>query len=136
MRGSPAVRTRAALAALLLSWTGAAAGQAVPPDRFAAEVAAAVDELRAELPMRVDDLTTLTRIRAEGTRFVYEMTVSRDIPADQVENARQVLQRQNQANLCSNADTRPFLDAGGSMRHVYTDPNGDRFETLVTACAG
>jgi len=100
-----------------------------------AELAAqAAEQLRAQLPQRVDEVTTLTNLTAEGTRFIYEMAISAPIPRDRLEAARSAIQAQNQTGLCANAESGAFIRRGGSMRHIYTEAGGARFETLVAAC--
>lgn len=113
-----------------------AGGGATDNPLLASQMTAAAAQLQSTLPMTVDNVTTLTAVRAEGTQFVYEMQVSRDLAPSEIENARQLIQAQNQANLCRDANTSRLINMGGSMRHIYTDPNGDRFETLVSSCAG
>lgn len=103
---------------------------------LAAQMSAAAAQLQSTLPMTVDNVTTLTGVRAEGTRFVYSMAVSRDLAPSEIETARQAIQTNNQTNLCRDPNTSRLINMGGSMRHIYTDPNGDSFETLVTSCAG
>ena len=103
---------------------------------LASQMSAAAAQLQSTLPMTVDNVTTLTAVRAEGTQFVYEMAVSRDLAPSEIANARQLIQANNQTNLCRDPNTSRLINMGGSMRHIYTDPNGDRFETLVSSCAG
>jgi len=113
-----------------------AGGGASDNPALAAQMTAAAAQLQSTLPMTVDNVTTLTGVRAEGTQFVYEMRITRDLSPAEVESARQVIQTQNQTNLCRDPNTSRLINMGGSMRHIYTDPNGDRFETLVGACTG
>jgi len=129
----PSIRALAAIAAsaFLLSAAGAAAPDA-PPDL--AEVAAAARQLSARLPMRADDITTAVAIRADGAEFVYEMAVSQALPADRIEQIRRSIQDLNQSRMCENAEVAPFIRRGGSMRHIYVDQAGHRFETRVSRC--
>lgn len=115
---------------------GKPTGGATDNPLLASQMSAAAAQLQSTLPMTVDNVTTLTAVRAEGTQFVYEMRVSRDLAPAEIENARQLIQAQNQTNLCRDSNTSRLIDMGGSMRHIYTDPTGDRFETLVSTCAG
>jgi len=111
-------------------------GGASADPALAGQMSAAAAQLQSTLPMTVDNVTTLTGVRAEGTQFVYEMAISRDIATGDIETARQAIQTQNQTNLCRDPNTSRLINMGGSMRHRYTDPNGDSFETLVSSCAG
>ena len=101
---------------------------------LAQEVAQSIPGLRAGLPKQVDEITTWTGIRAEGSRFVYEMRLSTVVEDARLPALRDAAQRLNQTRLCAEQPIALFLRRGGSMRHIYTDPAGNRFETLVTAC--
>lgn len=111
------------------------AAPATPSDPvLASQIATAATELNARTPMTVDQITTLTGVRAEGTEIVYEMSVSQDIPTAQMEAIRQTAQTANQGNLCRDPNAGRLIRMGASMHHYYTDPSGDRFETHVTSC--
>jgi hypothetical protein len=123
----------AAIAAgLMLAASDQALAQADPA--LAQEVAAAIPGLRAEIPKQVDEITTLTGVRGDGPRFVYDMRLSVTIASDRLAAVRETAQRLNQTRLCAQAPIVDFVRRGGSMRHIYTDAAGTRFETLVTAC--
>lgn len=112
-----------------------AVAPAAPADpALAGQIATAATELNARTPMTVDQITTLTAVRSEGTEIVYEMTVSQDIPTAQMEAIRQNAQGANQTNLCRDPNAGRLIRMGASMHHYYTDPSGDRFETHVTSC--
>ena len=102
--------------------------------QLAAEIAEAIPGLRADLPKPVDEITTWTGIRAEGTRFVYEMRLSTTVERGQLEGMRAAAQQLNQDRLCAQQTIAAFIRRGGGMRHIYTDPAGQSFETVVTAC--
>ena len=124
---------------LMLAAVGALLGLASPAfaqadAALAAEVAEAIPGLRVDLPKQVDEITTWTGIRAEGTRFVYEMRLSTTVEPTQLAATRAAAQRLNQDRLCAQQTITTFIRRGGSMRHIYTDPAGQSFETLVTAC--
>jgi hypothetical protein len=128
-------RLRPILAALALACSGAAAGQAGDPGPVTpAELESALPSVRAELPMRIDEITQVVGIRAEGTEFVYDVAISEAVPTDMIEEVRRDFQAQSQAMLCENADVANFLRRGGTMRHRYSDTTGFRFETRVTRC--
>ena len=97
------------------------------------EAAIAAESLRQKLPMRVDDITTVVGIRADGAEFVYDMRVSEVFEGDHLENARATMQASNQSTMCR-GEAGTFIRRGGSMRHIYTDPNGNQFETRVARC--
>ena len=91
-------------------------------------------QLQAQLPSRVDDVTTAVGVRADGTAFVYDMLVSDAVPAEAFRSARDAAQAANQTNLCAQELIATFVRRGGSMRHVYRNSAGDRFETRLTSC--
>lgn len=125
---------RAACAALALALSAPAPAAQAGPSDLAAEVAEAARQLSAQLPMRADEITTAVGIRADGTEFVYEMQVNQALPADRVEQIKQSIQALNQTRMCEDSEVAPFIRRGGSMRHIYTDQAGHRFETRVSRC--
>lgn len=126
---------RPATVLLLAAASLAAAPAAAQRDPgLAAEVEAAAATLRRQLPMRVDELTTATGIRADGAEFVYEMRVDDSISREQFRSLRDAVQTANQTNLCGQEPVAAFIRRGGSMRHIYTNAAGDRFETRIVAC--
>lgn len=127
------VASRALLAAVALALSAPAPAMQAGAG-LAAEVAEAARQLSARLPMRADEITTAFAIRAEGTEFVYDMRVDRPLPDERIDEIRQAIQNLNQTRMCENADIAPFIRRGGSMRHVYTDTAGHRFETRIVRC--
>jgi hypothetical protein len=123
------------LLAASLALAGAAApllAQPQPADlEAAAEQAAAA--LRDKLPMQVDAVTTAVGVRADGAQFVYDMRLEEILSPSQLEERQRVVQQRNQANMC-NGEAGAFIRRGGSMRHVYTDREGNQFETRVARC--
>jgi hypothetical protein len=107
---------------------------AQPQPTLAEQMAAAIPQLRATLPKQVDDITTWTGIDAQGTEFVYEMSVSITVPADQLAEAGRAIQEANQTRLCTDRDSGALIRRGASMRHYYRDAAGNRFETRVVSC--
>jgi hypothetical protein len=123
-----------AAALLVLSLALAGCDGNMSEAQLTGAIESAVRDLSQRTPLRVDSVTTLTAVRAEGTRIVYDMAVSQEIPAEQIPTLRQTAQANNQANLCRDENSGRLIRMGGSMTHIYTDPSGDRFETSVTAC--
>jgi hypothetical protein len=99
-----------------------------------AEMTAAAAQISGQLPIQVDAITRVVAVRAEGSEFVYDLQVTRAVPAAQVAQMREVLQRTNQTNICNNQSVATFIARGGSMNHRYTDAAGNRFETRVVSC--
>ena len=89
--------------------------------------------LRDKLPMQVDQVTTAVAVRADGAEFVYDMRLNEILSPTQLEERQRVVQQRNQVNMC-NGDAGAFIRRGGAMRHVYTDREGNQFETRVARC--
>ena len=107
---------------------------AQPQPTLAEQMAAAVPQLRATLPKQVDDITTWTGIDAQGTEFVYEMSVSVTVPAERLAEIGRTIQDTNQSRLCADPSSGGLIRRGASMRHHYRDAAGNRFETRVASC--
>lgn len=108
-------------------------GGASANPELASQMTVAAQQLQSQLPIRADAITSVTGIRAEGTEFVYDMRISQALPVG-VDQARQLMQAQNQTNMCRDPNTSRLINMGGSMRHIYTDTAGATFETRVTSC--
>ena len=107
---------------------------AQPQPALAEELATAVTELRATLPQRIDEITTTTGVEVRGTELIYQMSLSVEVPQAQRATVRRGLQDLNQSRLCAIPSVNALMQRGGSMRHIYTDRAGYRFETRVVAC--
>jgi GYF domain 2 len=93
------------------------------------ENAKALAKLRAELPKKIDETTTLTGVKSEGTKFIYENRVA--IDDARVDDATKgKLRRSVSKNVCEAPSTRRILDLGGSFRYVYTDIAGKPLITI------
>lgn len=103
---------------------------------LAQQIAAAAQQLNANTPTRVDEITTLTAVRSSGTDIMYEMAVSQVLPPAQLDQLRMIAQNSNQTNLCANINAANLIRMGATMTHYYTDPNGTRFQTSVVSCPG
>jgi hypothetical protein len=106
--------------------------QQQPVDLEAAAEQAAAD-LQDKLPMRVDEVTTAVAVRADGAEFVYDMRLNEILSPSQLEERQRVVQERNQVNMC-NGEAGAFIRRGGAMRHIYTDRDGNQFETRVARC--
>ena len=125
--------------AFVLAASLALAGAAQPlAAQTRAELAASAEQaaaaLRDKLPMEVDAVTTAVDVRADGTEFVYDMRLNEILSPAQLEERQRIVQQRNQLNMC-NGEAGAFIRRGGSMRHIYTDREGNQFETRVARCA-
>ena len=81
-----------------------------------------VPELRKNLPMKVDEITTWLAIQALGPAVLY--TYSFDLPKQDIEAIAGDLKNVTTQNACNNKTWRMFLDAGARQRHLYVDESG------------
>ena len=81
-----------------------------------------VPELRKNLPMKVDEITTWLAIQALGPAVLY--TYSFDLPKQDIEAIAGDLKNVTTQNACNNKTWRMFLDAGAGQRHLYVDESG------------
>ena len=100
---------------------------------LAAQMTQAAQQISSQLPIRADAMTSVTGIRAEGTEFVYQMSIEQALPMS-VEAAQARMQTNNQSNLCNDPRTSQLIRMGGSMRHEYRSTDGKTFQTRVTSC--
>ena len=140
-RKAGAVAGAAVLGAAALAIALSSGGnRADTPQRASVEArAAALSEqaarqLNEEGLVRIDAKTTRLGVTAEGSRLVYRMGLSEDIPAARIEATRASLAEANAQALCTGPDTSRLIGLGGSFEHVYIDASGDTFSTLVTRC--
>jgi len=98
------------------------------------ELANAAAQINATMPIRADEITMLTSVRASGTELIYEMSVSQVFPPVQLDQLRMNLQNINQTNLCADINIANLIRRGASMSHYYTDTNGARFQTRIVSC--
>jgi hypothetical protein len=118
------------LIGMKVGWSMLGGGTADVP----AQIAQGVVEARRQLPMRVDEITTITDISSEGTRIIYGMRIDLDIPTDQIPQARTAQQTDVTRTACATPQPRQMIDAGATLVYRYTDRSGDRFDVEVGSC--
>jgi hypothetical protein len=80
----------------------------------------ALIKMRAEVPKKIDEITTLTWVRYEGTTMIYENRLA--INAAKVDDAMKgKIAQLIVKNVCATAETRRLLNLGASFRFVYSD---------------
>lgn len=100
------------------------------------QIAAGVAQVRSQLPIRVDEITTMTAISAAGTQVLYDMRLDIDIEATDLAAASAEQQAYADRAACEERDTRRLIEAGAALTYRYTDRNGDQFQTRIESCAG
>lgn len=114
--------------------TGGVGSDRPAPADLPRQIEAGIAEARRQLPLRVDDMTTMTAINASGTQIVYEMRIDGDIPTAGIALARAEQQRYVERAACERAATRGMIDAGATLAYRYTDSSGDGFEAHASSC--
>lgn len=94
----------------------------------------AVRQLKSQVPVQVDEITTLRDAMATSNEIIYLMEVSQDFSTTDLVVVKAQLQTQNQKNVCDNAGTRQLVAAGGKMTWRYLDAGGDTFSVTVDTC--
>lgn len=95
----------------------------------------AAEEGRAELPLQIDPITTMTRVTAEGPRVTYHHDVSAAIPdADRAAMQSRAAER-NRSALCGQPEIRAYIESGLEFEYAYYGPDGEAlFTTPITGC--
>jgi hypothetical protein len=104
------------------------------PSEAARMVSAAAEEIRPQLPVQVDDVTTFTAVEADGARLILTGTIARDLPSTSLLEAENELQRTQTAQSCMNPQARRAIAAGARIEYRYTDASGDRLRSEVLVC--
>ena len=95
----------------------------------------AVEQIRSQAPIHVDEITTLRDAMAAGKEIVYIMELNTDLSVSEVAAVQRQLQEQNAKNVCSNESTRKLVAIGGRMTWQYRVKSGDVFRVSVDKCA-
>ena len=86
------------------------------------------------LPQKVDDVTVLQRVSAEGTILTYYSAVNvlkSDLPAGALEAFKPKVHQQ----VCAAADMKLIISVGGSYQYRWYDKNAEAIgETTVSSC--
>lgn len=123
----------ASLSLLAAGAAGAAAHQATEA-QLRELVSALVEQARPQTPLRLDSERVWTGVRADGVEIIYDVTIERDLGADELPALRRVQAASDPIAMCADATIAYLIGLGARLRLVYTDAAGDRFETLVGNC--
>lgn len=94
----------------------------------------AAETIRAGLPKKIDDFTTMTDVQVENGGMHYFLTLDVDLPEDQLETARIETFTGLQSQICGSENTKPAIDAGSAFTWTYTLPDGRQFTVIVDRC--
>jgi len=93
-----------------------------------------VRQMSPRLPLRIDDVTSMTSVVASGPLLTY--TVRVDVDASQLTQANiQQLDRTTRANVCGQAPMRQTISYGGAYAYVWVDRAGRQVHQLrIDSC--
>ncbi|HEX2763168.1 MAG TPA: hypothetical protein VHM92_04895 [Allosphingosinicella sp.] len=102
--------------------------------RLACVIREAGKSLQAQLPMKVDALTTLQRVSTEELMFTYHYDVDllrSDVAAGAFESVRAAVREK----VCNDPNMRNTIGLGGSYRYLWNDRKGEQLgELTVSSC--
>ena len=102
--------------------------------RLERELSMAVQMINRRAPLRVDEITTLIGAESHGTQFTYKYTISQDVPTERLEEARQTLQREVGARLCTDPNMGRAVRDGAIISADYRDTSGDHIRVTFPSC--
>jgi hypothetical protein len=93
-----------------------------------------VSQLNAQLPVKVDEVTTLERVAAENATVIYHLRTS--LPRTAWTAAALVeVKASVRTNLCGDSRTRNMIDIGGAYRVYWSDREGEPIADLfISSC--
>jgi hypothetical protein len=104
--------------------------------RLERELKIGAETLNRSVPQRVDDVTTLTGARAQGTEFTYLYSLNQEIPPERMQATQADIERVIKPRLCADPNLRNVVDRGATISAEYSDPSGDRIRITIRSCAG
>ncbi len=91
-------------------------------------------QLSRQLPVKVDPVTTLESVTAEGTTLSYHYRADL-LRAQLPREALAGLKAGVRTKVCQSEDMRNTVSIGGAYRYVWNDREGQRIgEMIVTSC--
>ena len=110
------------------------AGRAAMVDVVACANAESARQLNAQMPMRVDEITTVESVAAFGPEFVYNVRLDVDSAAV-TGQMRDQMSAGTRSYVCNAADMRRTIGNGGSYRYRWADRAGRTVnEVLIDRC--
>lgn len=95
---------------------------------------ASADQIAGQLPLRVDNVTVLQSVTAEGQQVTYQYEVSVD--SAQIDDARRAALIQSTRDfVCGRENMRTTMSYGGSFRYIWRDQAGIEItRTVIDRC--
>lgn len=92
-------------------------------------------ELRGQLPIKVDQITTLVGIAHFGKQIQYMMTIDGELDPSLIPDVRAEQTEINRTNVCrQHPDVPKLFEHGVTMTWQYTDSAGEKFEVSIDRC--
>lgn len=109
-------------------------GRKASVDQVAVAVAREAVATRAQLPMRIDDLTELVEIDAKGRLLTLGYRVAKPIAINQA--VKSAMTKAVTAEACASPVMRRYVDAGATIRMAYQDRNQKPIMSIDVATCG
>ena len=94
----------------------------------------AAQQINAQTPMRVDEITTLERVETSGATVIYHQRVAVD-GANVTTAMKQNLDQSVRGHVCGSEQMRNTISYGGAYRYMWTDRSGTFLHRLdITSC--
>ena len=84
----------------------------------------AVHELRNQLPMQVDEATTLLRVASAGKALIYHYRLSSAKRDMDLTHFHAIMASDLISNVCQHEDMRYMMEMGANYRYVYMSADG------------
>lgn len=91
--------------------------------------AQAAAQLNAQMPRRLDAVTTLEQISTSGTTLTYHLRVDTKL-ADLPEGSASRLAASTRSTVCASQDMRSTIGYGGVYRYIWLDRAGEKIHEL------
>ena len=108
-------------------------------DRVIQILADNIGDMRAQLPIVVDEITILEKVDLEGLNIIYEYKIElSDLNPSEISTFSFNLKNENTKMACNNPDLHEILEAGIKYHYNYYDLDNNRipgFEVSKAICA-
>ena len=94
----------------------------------------AAQQINAQTPMRVDDITTLESVTTSGTTVIYNQRANVDV-RDITAPIRAQMDQTVRRNVCASEQMRNTISYGGGYRYIWVDRAGAFIHRVdITRC--
>lgn len=90
-----------------------------------------IDDIRAQLPMVVDEITTLEQVDLDGTQIIYKYKVDLSgFDTSQISTIGSNIKNENINEGCNKPDISDVLDAGVKYHYSYYDLDNNQISSF------